>query len=193
MKIKSAYVAIAIVIIAVLAVSAAAFTQPALFRQNQLASACSLDSFGYSQNGPCSDILSVASGAPGTMVTISISDYSEPPLDILGTATGYQNPSSSPVSYSIYFERAPSVPVLVASGNLTCSTSACDGDSRAATFLDLGYFTDTFAVPNLPPGAYNVTIYVTYSPPISAAYYNPNISSPGTYFETSATTTFTVT
>jgi hypothetical protein len=191
MKIKSVHFGVAVVIVAVLLVSVAALTQPKLFQQNQSAS-CTLDLSGYAEDGACSDILSIHSGAPGTMVTVTVSDFGTPPIDV-ATSYSYQYPSNQNIQYSIYFERAtPFNDVDAASGQLTCSTLACAGDSRAAIFLDSGYFSNTFAVPNVPPGTYNVIVTLTYAPPINAAYYNENNYLAGTFGE-STTTTFTVT
>ena len=194
MKIKSVHFGVAVVIVAVLLVSVAALTQPKLFQQNQSPS-CIIDSSGYAEDGSCSDILSASSGAPGTMVTVTVSDFSAPPMDSVASYS-YQYPSNQIIQYSIYFERAkPFNDVDAASGNLACQTLTCAGASRAAIFLDSGYFSDTFAVPNVPPGTYNVIVTITYTPPVNA-YYNENGLVTGTFagtFGESTTTTFTVT
>lgn len=191
MKIKSFHFGVGVIIVAVLLVSVVALAQPKLFYQN-LSADCTIDLYGYGQTSVCSDILNVSSGAPGTLVTVSLSDFSIAPAD--GVTYNYPPNMPPSIQYFIYFERAqPFGDVEAASGNLACDTLTCTDVSRAATFLRSGYFSDTFAVPNVSPGTYNVILAMTYAPPIPADYFNATSPYVGTFFGMRAATTFTVT
>jgi hypothetical protein len=177
------------IIAVLLVVSVAAI---ALSSTPNYTSLCTIKTSTGSMVGTCSALLSVTSGSPGTMVTVTATNFNELAADV-----GYQFPyNQNGVQYAIYLQQTSGQPnvVLVASGDLTCSYMACAGNSPAVTFMDLGTFTATFAVPHVSPGTYNALVTAANGPILGTDSSNTAYGSAlGIDVSESASATFTVT
>ncbi len=184
-RIKDSHVDLAIVIAAVLIVSATALALP-VKPVNPIATGCFVDSsVSNPSQGACGIYLSATSGSPGTMVTVDAMNFRDLPLDAVNAYPTM--PDQSIPQYSIHLQQASSMiptDVVVSSGNLECGVYC---NMSTDTFFASGSFSTTFVVPKVAPGTYNVVVTITYAPNVDA------YSSGYLDYSESAIATFTVT